>query len=601
MKPPPLSASIRNGALLMLALTLAIGAFAVPAIHKLGGSIREALQRNYLSIEAAQQMHSALYAAELSQARGNVPSILAKSRATFAYWTNVELNDITEIGEGPLARDIETHGQHVFAELSRHLPGTPSHAEFASLHERLDDLIQINQSAMFRADSRAMRMGDRLASEFAVALVILLLIGVVISWAMALKLSRPLTELSDHLRAFSLRGPSARLGPQPFAELQAVASEFNRMAERLERFEKLNVDRLIYEKSKSEATLESIEDGIVLIDADGIVTHINEIASIILGVGREEALGSPFDDLNSNHPHYLRVRSALRRTQREPLEAQRIEVELHVRGRDHIYVLKSVPLRQDERSFGTILILQDITYLRSREQARTNLVATLSHELKSPLTSLALSAQLLERSRSLSEQERELVSAFTEDVGRLKNLANELLELARSTASAITLKSVPVEVRSLLEAVSRTFALQAEQKRIVLRTECDEALPQIRADPIKLSWVVSNLLGNALRYTPPDGFITLSAKSTGGSIQLQVRDTGPGIAPQVQTRLFERFAQWNVNGNDAGSAGVGLAIAKEIVQAHGGRIFVDSIVGRGTCFTVELPIDEEVSGKAANR
>jgi light-regulated signal transduction histidine kinase (bacteriophytochrome) len=118
---------------------------------------------------------------------------------------------------------------------------------------------------------------------------------------------------------------------------------------------------------------------------------------------------------------------------------------------------------------------------------------------------------------------------------------------------------------------------------------------------IKLSWVISNLLANALRYTPPDGVITVSAKSSGRGMQLQVRDTGAGIAPQLQNRLFERFAQWNVNGAQAGSAGLGLAIAKEIVQAHGGRILVDSMVGKGTCFTVELPIDEEFSAKAPNR
>jgi two-component system, NtrC family, sensor histidine kinase KinB len=594
MKPPPLSARIRNGTLLMLALTLVIGAFAIPAIHKLGGSIRAALQRNYLSIEAAQQMHAVLYAVELNQLEGQVPSILAQNRSAFIRWIKIELNDSTEPGEGPLARDIETRGEHTFVELSRGVPGIPTRADFALLHQRLDDLIQMNQAAMFRADSRAMRMGDSLAAEFAVTFALLLLIGIVISWTLASSISRPLTELSDRLRSFSLRGPSARLGGQQFAELQTVASEFNRMAERLERFEKLNVDRLIYEKSKTEATIESIDDGIVLIDSDGIVTHINEVASIILGVEREEALGSRFDDLSSNHPHYLRVRSALQRTAKEPLEAQRVEVELHVRGRDHIYILKSVPLRQDDgRSFGTILILQDITYLRSREQARTNLVATLSHELKSPLTSLALSSQLLGRSSSLSQPQRELVSAIDEDIARLKNLANELLDLAHGTAAAITLNSVAVDVRSLLEAVTRTFMLLAEQKRVVLTTEFDGSLPGIRADPIKLSWVASNLLANALRYTPPEGIIALSAKLTEGGIQLQVRDTGPGIAPHLQDRLFERFTQWSPNGAGAGS-GLGLAIAKEIVQAHGGRIFVDSVLGKGTCFTVELPTGEGV-------
>jgi two-component system, NtrC family, sensor histidine kinase KinB len=411
-KKPTLSASIRNGTLLMLALTLLIGAFAVPATHKLGGSIREALHRNYLSIAAAQEMHAALYAAELNQLQGHVPALLGQSRADFTRCINVELNNLTEIGEGPLAQDIETRGQRIFAELNRGPAGTPSNAEFAIVHQRLDNLIQMNRAAMFRADREAMRLGDHLASGLAGALVILLLIGVVVSWSLARSVSRPLTELSDQLRSLSLRGPSARLGPQPFAELQAVACEFNRMAERLERFEKLNVERLIYEQGKTEATLESIEDGIVLIDSDDIVTHINEVASIILGVEREEALGSPFDDLSSNHPHYLRVRSARQRTAKESLEAQRVEVALHVRGRDHIYVLKSVPLRQDGRSFGTILILQDITYLRSREQTRTNLVATLSHELKSPLTSLSLSAQLLGRSSGLNQQQRELVNAY---------------------------------------------------------------------------------------------------------------------------------------------------------------------------------------------
>jgi len=237
----------------------------------------------------------------------------------------------------------------------------------------------------------------------------------------------------------------------------------------------------------------------------------------------------------------LRVRSALQRITKEPLESQRVEVELHVRGYDHTYVLKSVPLRQDGQSFGTILILQDITYLRSKEQARTNLVATLSHEIKTPLTSLALSAQLLKRSRSLSEQQQELVVAIDEDVGRLKDLANELLDLARGTAAAITLKTVPVDIGCLLEAVTKTFALQAEQKRIMLTTEFDDSAPKIRADPIKLSWVVSNLVANALRYTPADGVIALSAKMTPPVVQLRVRDTGSGIAPQVQERLFERF------------------------------------------------------------
>ena len=593
MTPPPLRARIRNGTLLMLVLTLTIVAFAVPTAHRLGGSIRKTLYRNYVSIEAAQRMHAALYAVELAKVQGRLPVVLPASRDAFTHWMNVELGDITEVGEETLAHDIQRRGRETFDELERSLTGIPSHEEFGLLHQRLDDLIQLNKAAMFRADSRTMRISDRLAYEFAMGLIVLLGLDAALSWTLVWSISRPLVELSEHLRSFSLRGPSRRLGAQPLAELQAVASEFNRMAERLEKFEKLNVDRLIYEKGKTEAILESIEDGIVLIDSNGVVTHINEVASIILGVERSETLGSPFDDLNSNHPHYLRVRSALQGAATQ-FEAGRVEVDLHVRGRDHTYVLKPVPLKQESgRSFGTILILQDITYLRDKDRARTNLVATLSHELKTPLTSLALSAELLERSSGLNPEQREMVGTIREDTGRMTALANELLDLARGEGTAITLQKIPVDPTQLLRAMTKTFALQAERKSVRLESDFDQSTRNINADPVKLSWVVSNLIANALRYTPAGGAITISSRPAERAVRVQVSDTGPGIPTEIRQHLFERFAQWNVNGAAPGSAGLGLAIAKEIVEAHGGRIFVDSKVGKGTCFTVELPTAEE--------
>jgi NtrC-family two-component system sensor histidine kinase KinB len=587
-----LRARIRNGTLLMLVLTLGLGALAVPTVHKLGGSIRQTLYRNYISIEAAQHMHAALSAVEVAQLRGTLPAVLPSSRATFTRWIDVELGDITEIGEDALAHDIQQRGARLFEELAR--GQTVDHEEFAQLHQRIDALIELNRSAMFRADSRTTRMSDRLAFEFAIGLLVVLLLGVALSGALAWSITKPLAELSEHLRSFSLRGPAVRLSPQSLTELEAVATEFNKLAERLEQFEQLNVDRLIYEKGKTEAILESIEDGIVLIDGDGVVTHINEIAGIILGVERDEALGSPFDDLNSNHPHYLRVRAALRGLVTQPLEAHRVEVDLHVRGRDHTYVLKPVPLRQEGgHSFGTILILQDITYLRDKDRARTNLVATLSHELRTPLTSLALSAELLERSAGLNGEQQEMVRTIREDIARMGALANELLDLARGEGAAITLQSLPVDLTQLLEAVTRTFARQAEQKQVRLDTDFAQSRAPIRADPIKLSWVVSNLVANALRYTPEGGTIAVSSKLLAQMVRLQVRDTGPGIPPELRAHLFERFAQWNVNGVAPGAAGLGLAIAKEIVEAHGGRIFVDNVPGSGACFTVELPAGSE--------
>jgi PAS domain S-box-containing protein len=602
MTPPSLRSRIRNGTLLMLAIALALGIFAVPTVQSLGRAIRETLYRNYTSIEASQHMHAALYNLQLAQANGTVAAALAPNRDLFTHWINVELNDITEVGEGELAADIQRRGKRIFDELANGAR-PPASQEYNELHQRIDELIAMNEAAMFRADSRSTRMSDRLAYEFAAGLLLLLLLGTIWAWTLASKLSRPLAELSDHLRSFSLRGPSVRLGQQPLAELQTVASEFNRMAERLEQFERLNIDRLIYEKGKTEAIIESLEDGIVLIDPSGIVTHMNEVADIIIGIEREEALGSSFDDLSTNSPHYVRIRSALARAAAQPEDSQRLEVELHVRGRDHTYVLKPVPLRQtDGGSFGTILILQDITYLRDKDRARTNLVATLSHELNTPLTSLGFCVELLLRRRELDPEQHELLTSIQEDAARMRHLASDLLELARGQVPAITVQSMPIDLAEMVQAVIKGFALQAEQKQVQLEAKIERSAPQIRADPLKLSWVVSNLIANALRYTPCGGTISVSLTGTQSGACLRVSDTGPGIPPQVREHLFERFSQWRVNGSEPGSAGLGLAIAKEIVDAHGGRIFVDSKLGQGTSFTVELPAlaGDGFNGKSAD-
>jgi two-component system, NtrC family, sensor histidine kinase KinB len=603
MTPPSLRSRIRNGTLLMLAMALGLGIFATPTVYRLGGAIRETLYRNYASIEASQHMHAALYNVQLAAANGTLAKALPSNRDLFTHWINVELNDITEVGEAELASDIQRRGNRIFGELAGG-GHPPTSQEYYQLHGRIDELIAMNQAAMFRADSRSTKMSDRLAYEFAAGLLLLLLLGMLLAWTLASNLSRPLAELSDHLRSFSLRGPSVRLGEQPLAELQTVASEFNKMAERLEQFERLNVDRLIYEKGKTEAIIESLEDGIVLIDPDGIVTHMNEIAGIIIGIERDEALGSAFDDLNSNSPHYVRIRSALAHAPAQSADSPRVEVELHLRGRDHTYVLKPVPLRHtDGGSFGTILILQDITYLRDKDRARTNLVATLSHELNTPLTSLGFCVELLLRQRELEPEQQELLTSIQEDATRMRRLASDLMELARGQGPAITVQSMPVDLAQMARAVIKGFALQAEQKQVRLEAKIEEPAPQIRADPLKLSWVMSNLIANALRYTPSGGTISVSLNGTGTGARLRVSDTGPGIPPEVRQHLFERFAQWRVNGSEPGSAGLGLAIAKEIVDAHGGRIFVDSELGQGTSFTVELPLSPEdgFNGKSPGR
>ncbi|MGA9724402.1 MAG: ATP-binding protein [Candidatus Binatus sp.] len=595
MNAPSMQRQIRNGTLLMLALVVLLGLYTLPRVYALGGAIRATLYRNYVSIEAAQNMHSALNTLQVAEHDGKAKDVLPAARHNFLQWNDVENHDFTEVGEPELAADITQRANKLFADVTTAPAGTYHDREFAELNGRLDDLIAMNKAAMFRADSRSVKLGKHLAYEFAGGLALVLLVGAAVSWGLGWRLSKPLTELAERLRGISQRKSQVRLGPQPLAELEAVAREFNQMAERLEQYDKLNVERLVYEKSKTEAIIESLEDGVVLIDSEGIVAHINEIASLILGVDPEDSLGSPFDDLSSNHPHYLRVRDALRTLQRAGPDGHRTEIDLHVRGRDHSYVLKPVPLHHTiGKSLGTLLILQDVTYIRDQDRARTNLVATLSHELRTPLTSLALSAELLSRDgQDLNPKSNELLQVILEECSRMRQLTDNLLNLARGEVPAIAVQQKRLDLARLAADVTKRFAIQAREKHVEIEEHIG-SVPEIIGDPVKLSWVISNLLGNALRYTPAGGTIKVAALGTEHGTRLEVTDSGPGIPPEVKDYIFERFVQYGSEGFEKGSAGLGLSIVKEIVEAHGGRIFVESANSHGSRFIVEIPAAQEI-------
>src|SRR5213078_739504 len=222
-----------------------------------------------------------------------------------------------------------------------------------------------------------------------------------------------------------------------------------------------------------DAVIESIEDGLVVLDPDGVVVDVNEVACAILGFGRAQAVGVRFDDLGTHHPHYLRLREAVREFLAHPEhEHDAVELALFLRGRDHYYVLRPTPFRaRDGSHAGLILVLQDVTYVRDQEARREQLMATLSHELRTPVTSLGMAVELLRRGAAASDDERRgLLDTAHEDVVRLEDVAQRLLDVSRWRATSIALERQNVDLGEVITRVARLFALQARERGVTLET-----------------------------------------------------------------------------------------------------------------------------------
>jgi two-component system sensor histidine kinase KdpD len=388
-----------------------------------------------------------------------------------------------------------------------------------------------------------------------------------------------------HVPVSTVRGPVGVLSIHAGASGDWMPLEQRQLVEALAGQAAVAIERMRVDVV--EAVIESIEDGLVVLSPEGIVEHVNEVACAILDVERMQAQGARFDDLGTSHPHYLRLRAAVAEVLAHPdREPEPLEFAMFLRGRDHFYVLRPTPFRAlDGTPAGLVLVLQDVTHLRDQEARREHLVATLSHELRTPLTSLRMAAELLRRhGAALHPELRSLVDTVHEDVLRLDDVAQRLLDVSRSRAMSIALARDPVDVSAVVAQVGRLFAVQARERGVALETTVPAGIT-IAGDATKLAWAVSNLVANALRYTPAGGRIGVEGSADPGAVRLVVSDTGAGIPAERCERIFERFGP----GGAADSAGLGLAIVRDIVQAHGGRIHLDSEVGRGSRFTLELP------------
>ncbi|HEV3110679.1 MAG TPA: ATP-binding protein [Candidatus Binataceae bacterium] len=578
-------------------LVMLMGALGVSIAYRLAileRSVNRVLSRNYRSIQAANGMLAAM---DHLRSGDQTP---AQARTGFDRMLEIERHNLTEPGEGALTDTIARQADEFFAAA----PG--ARRSPLVLERSLADLIALNERAMFSADRHtvAVARSSRVeALTFLLAAVILLAAS---SYALSRSLvSRPLASLIRTVRMIDSEQSLSAMARPPALELAELADEFNAMIRRLQTDSAKRMAELDRERSKTEAIIESIEDGLIVLDPQRAIVHMNEVAGAILDVPHTGMLGTRLASLGEHGSHAGRLLAAL--DHRVSDNGAPMEFKVFLRGRDHSYLVRELPWSDGRREgigaeqsgvLGAVVLLQDVTLLRDQEKAHSHLIATLSHELKTPLTSLRIAAELLEETVAdgLPPRAREIFATLQEDVVRMQTIADDLLDASRSSAARIGVERRPILLDEMVRDISRPLQIQAHEKGIALELKLPAQPLPIWGDPIKLPWVITNLVGNALRYTPAGGRITIELSQEDSVVRAVVSDTGSGIEGRALERIFEPYAQGVESSGRTGSAGLGLYITKEIVQAHNGRIFVDSGVGSGTTFTVEIPLREQMLG-----
>ncbi|MFH1135356.1 MAG: ATP-binding protein [Pseudomonadota bacterium] len=586
-------------------------AWAITNLVSLGQATDAILSENYRSILAAENMVDALERQDsgtlllfLGDAEGGIAQF-RENEAVFLEWLARAKFNITIHGEADLVQAMETGYaayRKQFSQLTdlRETAGAtlkPDYYQktiyplFVQVREACIGLRKLNEETMYAASVRAGLVAKRAIWSTAIVAASALMAALIFSLFLAERIVRPIRFFMEASRKIS-SGDYAVMAPvETGDELGLLAREFNQMARQLGRYHEMNIEQIISEKNKGEAILFSIEDGLVVFDTELKATGINPAARRLLDLNFTESSAPLCLDILPDP----RVCDLIRKTVEtgtQPVipDEQRIIVLPEGEGSRH-YLFSVTAIRgRDRRLTGIVLLLKDVTRLKEVERLKSEFVMAASHELRTPLTSLGMSVDLLleHAAPGLAEKDRELLQAAHEEVHRMKALVNDLLDLSKIEAGRIVLEFESVPVQTLFEHVEAIFKSQMDIKEVALTSGLVGEALKVRADANKITWVLSNLISNALRYVNKGGRIDLTAQRIGPRVHLCVRDDGPGIPPEYQFKIFQKFVQ--VKGQEAGGTGLGLAICKEIVRAHGGAIWVESAGGGGSAFTFTLPV-----------
>ncbi len=591
----------------LLAVIAVIGVLTMTQINDLGRAINVILKENYRSVVACQDMKEALERID----SGILYTLIGRETegvqmtdgyaSRFRTALDTELGNITLPGEREKSRRIQSlfkayrNAMPLVTRASRALPARQA-AYFSTLQPMFQEIktlaqeiLVMNQTNMSQANDAARHLADVAHRRMLIAIAAAAFLAILFSYLAHRWVLRPIHRLIESTNEIRRGNLDLVLVAGARDEIGRLSESFNEMASALRQVRKEDRIHLIRTRRVMEEIMKALPEAIAVLDLEGRVEVSTETAKLHFGLKPgvvSGELGYPW------LPALIRKALDENRTVDRPPETGYIQ--RFIESRERFFQPMAVPIPVDaidHEPTGVAVILKDVTQVHELQEMKRDGVSTVSHQLKTPLTSLRMAVHLLleERVGPLNEKQTELLVAAREDSERLVDTLDELLDLTRIEAGKSDVFLRPVPPQALTREAVERFLVEARDKGVRLVQDIPSDLPEVMADSDKIRHVFMNLISNALRFTLPGGSVSVRAALAPDNIVFSVVDTGAGIPEAYRGRIFERF--FRVPGQDEkGGAGLGLAIVKEIVLAHGGDVGVESEPGKGSTISFSLPL-----------
>ncbi|MGI4743636.1 MAG: ATP-binding protein [Janthinobacterium lividum] len=583
-----LKTKITLGFLAMLALLLSISGYAFYTVRQLDLSSRNTLKANFYSIELGQQMLRGL------DALSRDPTSVAARRG-FSQSLTREAGNITEPGERELVDSLTQNLAAYDQALSRGASSLPP--AWALLRAQTLRMMALNTTALMRKNTLADQRAEAANRNLILFSTLAVLLGLGFVASVPEAAVQPLRKLNAALAHATARNFAATIPQESQDEFGQVAQSFNRMLSELREFRSSTAAELIMARNRAASIVSTLDEGILVLDESRRILLANPVMCDLLGQAADQLVGRPAAVVRLENDLLQTLLRPLDAPQREQAVADMPVLTIAQRGEEAFYRLAVQDLvsfneATDKTEYvGQILTLRNVSDFKKLDQVKSNFLATVSHELKTPLSSINLSLKLLQKDNLPSSERQDVTLGIQRETQRLQRLVSELLDVSRlDSGQGIQLNFAPTQLADVVRFAEATVQAQLAHKQLALRLALPPDLPPVRADVEKTTWVLINLLANAIRYSPAGESIAVRALQTGKFVQVTVQDAGPGIAAEHHDKIFQRFAQLPDKAGYTGGSGLGLSIAREFITTQGGRLWVESELGSGSAFHFTLPV-----------